>query len=60
MPEIWVELTFRPNLCYFSTFEKNWLREEDRLGDFIRAKRLQKPFWDRDKPWLPHNLGSGV
>ena len=30
-----------PNLCYFSTCEKNWLREEDRLGDFTRPKRLQ-------------------
>ncbi len=41
MPEIWGKLTFRPNLCYFSTCEKIWLREEDRLGDFTRAKRLQ-------------------
>jgi hypothetical protein len=41
MPEIWGKLTFRPNLCYFSTCEKNWLREDDRLGDFTRAKRLQ-------------------
>jgi hypothetical protein len=41
MPEIWGKLTFRPNLCYFATCEKNWLREEDRLGDFTRAKRLQ-------------------
>jgi hypothetical protein len=30
LPEIWGKLTFRPNLCYFSTCEKNWLREEDR------------------------------
>ena len=30
MPKIWGKLTFRPNLCYFATFEKNWLREEDR------------------------------
>ena len=41
MPEIWGKLTFRPNLGYFSTCEKNWLREEDRLGDFTRPKRLQ-------------------
>lgn len=41
MPEIWGKLTFRPNLCYFSTCEKNWLREEDRLGDFTRPKRRQ-------------------
>ena len=27
MPEIWGKLTFRPNLCYFATCEKNWLRE---------------------------------
>jgi len=41
MLEIWGKLTFRPNLCYFAACEKNWLREEDRLGDFTRAKRLQ-------------------
>ena len=41
LPEIWGKLTFRPNLCYFSICEKNWLREEDRLGDFTLAKRLQ-------------------
>jgi hypothetical protein len=41
MPEIWGKLTLRPNLCYFFLCEKNWLREEDRLGDFARAKRLQ-------------------
>ena len=41
MPEIWGKLTFRPNLRYFATCEKNWLREEDRLGDFTRPKRLQ-------------------
>ena len=41
MPEIWGKLTFRPNLRYFSTCEKNWLREKDRLGDFTRPKRLQ-------------------
>ena len=44
--EIWGKLTFRPNLCYFSTSEKNWLREEDRLGDFTRVKRPQKPIFD--------------
>ena len=47
MPELCGKLTFRPNLCYFATCEKNWLREEDCLGDFTRAKRLQKPFWYR-------------
>jgi len=41
LPEIWGKLTFRPNLCYSATCEKNWPREEDRLGDFTRAKRLQ-------------------
>jgi len=41
MPEIWGKLTFRPNLCSFAPCEKNWLREEDRLGDFTRPKRLQ-------------------
>lgn len=41
MPEIWGKLTFRLNLCYFATCEKNWFREKDRLGDFIRAKGLQ-------------------
>jgi hypothetical protein len=46
MPEIWGKLTFRPNLCYFSTCEKNWLREEDSLGDFSQAKRSQKPLFD--------------
>jgi hypothetical protein len=45
MPEIWGKLIFCPNLCYFVTCEKNWLREEDRLGDFIRAKRLQNLVW---------------
>ncbi len=41
MPEIWGKLTFRPNSCYFSICEKNWLQEEDRLGDFTWPKRLQ-------------------
>ncbi|MBU4232506.1 MAG: hypothetical protein L6277_03930 [Desulfobacterales bacterium] len=41
MREIWGKLAFRPKLCYFATCEKNWLREEDRLGDFARAKRHQ-------------------
>jgi hypothetical protein len=41
MLEIWGKLTFRPNLCYFATCEKNWPREEDRLGDFARPKRPQ-------------------
>ena len=49
MSEIWGKLTFRPNLCYFSTCEKNCLREEDRLGDFTRGftrgKRLQNFVW---------------
>ena len=41
MREIRGKLTVRPNLCYFSTCEKNWLRDEDCLGDFTKAKRLQ-------------------
>jgi len=41
MPRIWGKLTFRLNLGYSVTREKNWLREEDRLGDFTRPKRLQ-------------------
>ena len=41
MPEIWGKLTFHPNLCYRVPYEKNWLREEDRFGDFILPKRLQ-------------------
>ena len=41
MPEIWGKLTFRPNLRYQALDEKIWLREENRLGDFTRAKRLQ-------------------
>ena len=41
MPEISRKLTLRPNLCYSSIIEENWLREEDRLGDFTRANRLQ-------------------
>jgi hypothetical protein len=35
------KLIFRPNFCYHSLYEKIWLREEDRLGDFTRPKRLQ-------------------
>jgi hypothetical protein len=35
------KLTFRPNLCNIFPLEKNWLREEDRLGEFTRPKRLQ-------------------
>jgi hypothetical protein len=41
MPEIWGKLNFRPNLRYHALDEKIWLREEDRLGDFTRPKRLQ-------------------
>jgi hypothetical protein len=41
MPKICEKLTFRHNLCYFAICKKNWLREEDRLGDFARPKRLQ-------------------
>ena len=41
MPEVWGKFTFGPNLRYHTLDEKNWLREEDRLGDFSRAKRLQ-------------------
>jgi hypothetical protein len=36
--------------------KKNWLREENPLGDCTRAKRLPKLFWDTGKPRLPHNL----
>jgi len=43
MPESWGNLTFRPNLCYFAIREKNWLREEDRFGDFHRAKNRVSP-----------------
>jgi len=42
MLEIWGKLTFRPNLCYFATCEKNLPREEDRLGDFTRPKQASK------------------
>jgi hypothetical protein len=41
MPEIRGKLTFRPNLRYHARDEKIWFREEDRLGDFTRAKRHQ-------------------
>ena len=41
MPEIWGKLTLRPNLPYHALYEKIWLREEDRLGDFTQAKLLQ-------------------
>jgi hypothetical protein len=41
MPELWEKLTFRPELRYHAIDEKIWLREEDCLGDFTRAKRLQ-------------------
>jgi hypothetical protein len=34
------KLTSRSDLCYLSTLEKNWLREEDRLGNFTRPKSL--------------------
>jgi hypothetical protein len=47
MPELCGKLTFRLNWRYHALYEKIWLREEDRLGDFTRPKRLQKPFWDR-------------
>jgi hypothetical protein len=39
--EISGKLIFRPNLCYFFIRANNWLREEDRLGDFTRGKKLQ-------------------
>ena len=41
LPEIWEQLTFRPILRYHALDEKIWLREENRLGDFARPKRLQ-------------------
>jgi hypothetical protein len=47
MPEIWKKLTLRPDLRYFASCEKDWLREVVRLGDFTRSQRLKKPFWDR-------------
>jgi hypothetical protein len=34
------ETTFVVKWCYYDAGEKNWLREEDRLGDFTRARRL--------------------
>ncbi len=55
MIDIWGKLIFRPNLCYFVTCEKNWLREEDRLGDFTRAKRFQD-LVAKEIAWMPHNL----
>ena len=47
MRKIWKKVTLRPNLCYSATSEKNWLREEDRLGDFTRRERSPKPFFER-------------
>jgi len=44
MREILGKLTFRPNLCYYASCEKNWLREEDRLGDFIGQRASQNRF----------------
>jgi len=36
-----VGIFFCLNLCYFAPYEKHWVREEDHLGDFARAKRFQ-------------------
>jgi hypothetical protein len=47
MPEIWGKLTFRHYCCYHALYDKIWLREENRLGDFARAKEASKPRWDR-------------
>ena len=41
MPELWGKLTFPQNLRCHALDEIIWLREEDRLGDFTRATRLQ-------------------
>jgi len=41
-----IKLTFRPNLGYLAACGKDWFREDDRLGDFSRSKRVKKPFWD--------------
>ena len=46
MLEIWGKLTFRSNLCYVATGEKNWLREEDRLGDFLHPEGGQDLWLD--------------
>jgi hypothetical protein len=43
-------------LCYFSTCEKNWHREEDRLGDFTRSKKLYNPV-GTEIAMMEHNLG---
>ena len=56
MPEIGGKLAFCLNLRYYAHDEKIWFREEDRLGDFTRAKGLQKPFWDRGKPRWSYNF----
>ena len=48
MPELCGKLTFRLNLRYHALYEKIWLREEDRLGNFTRAKRSTKPRRDRN------------
>jgi len=40
-PKIWEKLALRPYFCYHAPCEKIWLREEDRLEDFTRPKRLQ-------------------
>jgi len=44
MPELWGKLTFRLNLRYHALYEKIWLREEDRLGDFTRHRGPKNHF----------------
>jgi hypothetical protein len=34
----WEILTFHPDVDYLSTCEKNWLREEDDLGDLLGVR----------------------
>ena len=48
-------MTFRPNLGYFAACENNWLREEDRWGDFTRSKKLYNPV-GAEIAMMEHNL----
>jgi hypothetical protein len=44
MPEICGKLTFRPNLCDLITYEKNWVREEDRWEIILGPRGSQNHF----------------
>jgi hypothetical protein len=33
------KIAFSTDFCHACTYEKNWLREKDRLEDFARARR---------------------